>query len=56
MFMGNMERTCEPVVINTTISSVMKTAMMRNPPEDISTLAFLNGMFTFDDTGVLHPS
>ena len=56
MFMGNMERTCEPVVINTTISSIMKTAMMRNPPEDISTLAFLNGMFTFDDTGVLHPS
>ena len=37
-------------------TSMIKTAIMTNPPEDVRSVYFLNGTYTFDGDGVATPS
>ena len=56
MFIGSLDKETKPVITNTTVTSMIKTAIMTNPPEDVRSVYFLNGTYTFDGDGVATPS
>ena len=55
MFMGSLDKETKPVITNTTVTSMIKTAIMTNPPEDVKSIYFLNGTYNFDGDGVATP-
>ncbi len=56
MFIGSLDKDSKPVITNTTVTSMINTAIMTNPPEDVRSVYFLNGTYTFDGDGVATPS